>query len=327
MSVRKTESRLPAGAQPSDLGEPVISTDGRCTLISCITSPLAASRENFYVVFVTDPALAVLVTGYVWMFTIDGNPLEVKTSAFGVMQYVPATEGYLHLKVQLLGSGAPLAQLELTQQVGPPNTELEALIAGAAEKPGAGMGNPDVLRELVNDHNPYYMDLAPAIPEAGDAFSKFIFSTVTDGALETKQEKRNYLLDEVAASINTGETDFAAAIGAGLGVARLRLVPLLMMLSPSTLPFAELPDTGAENVAADEQLRQQVAALSEEDRIDWFNRLRFPKSNISLCAKLLEALRDHFFPGVVFEDVLKKMSGSMSDWIMLNYNKGPLHRN
>ena len=98
------------------------------------------------------------------------------------------------------------------------------------------------------------------------------------------------------------------------------------MLSPASIPFTELPETNAENVAADEQLRQQMAAMPEEDRIDWFNLVRFPKSNIALCAKLLEALRDKFFPGVVFEDVLKKMSGSMSDWIMLNYNKGPLHR-
>jgi hypothetical protein len=327
MSVRKTESRLPAGVQPTDLGEPAISTDGRAILISFITSPLATSRENIYVVFVIDPTLATMVTGYQWFFTIAGNPTEVKTSNFGVMQYTPSAEGYLHLKLQLVNSGGLLAQLELTQQVGPPNVELEALIAAAAEKPGAGMGNPDVLRELVNDHNPYYMDIAPATPETGDAFSKFLFSTVNDGALETKQEKRHDQLEQVAAAINNSETDFVAAIGAGLGVTKLRLSLLAMMFTPSVLPFTELPDNNAENAAADEQLRQQFEALSEEDRIDWFNRVRFPKSNISLCAKLLEALRDKFFPGVLFEDVLKKMSGSMSDWIMLNYNKGPLHRN
>jgi len=93
------------------------------------------------------------------------------------------------------------------------------------------------------------------------------------------------------------------------------------------VPFTELPDAGSENAAADEQLRQQLAAMSEEDRIDLFNKLRFPKTNILLCGNLLEALRDKFFNGVGFEDVLRKMSGSMSDWIILNYNKGPLHRN
>jgi len=67
--------------------------------------------------------------------------------------------------------------------------------------------------------------------------------------------------------------------------------------------------------------------MSEDDRIDLFNRIRFPKSNIMLCGKLLEAFRDKFFNGVNFDDVLQKMSGTMANWISLNYNKGPLHRN
>lgn len=331
MSVRKTESRLPAGAQPADLGEAVMATDGRCVLISGITAPLVVDRENFYVVFVTDPMLMPTVTGYVWTFTLDGDAgpfIETIASGIGLIKYTPASQGYLQVKVQVLSSGpAPGSEFQLMQQVGPPNIDLEALIAAAAEKPGAGMGNPDVLRELVNDHNPYYMDVPLTTPEAGDAFSKFLFSTVNDGALEVKQDKRHDLLEQVADAINTGETDFPAAIGAGLGVTKLRLPLLAMMLTPSVMPYTELPETSAENAAADEQLRQQFAALSEEDRIDWFNRVRFPKSNILYCAKLLEALRDKFFPGVLFEDVLKKMSGSMSDWIMLNYNKGPLPRN
>jgi len=328
MSVRKTESRLPAGVQPEDLGQAVTATDGRCVLISTITAPLVVDRENFYIVFVIDAILAPTVIGYLWTFFIDGVPQPPQTTGIGVVRFTPTEEGYLQVKVQVMSSGpAPPSFLELMQQVTLANSELEAMIAAASEQPGAGMGNPDVLRELVNDHNPYYQDVPLAAPEAGDAFPKFLFSTVNDGALETKQDKRHDLLEEVANAINTGETDYVSAIGPGLGVAKLRLPLLVMMLSPASIPFAELPDTNAENVAADEQLREQVAALSEEERIDWFNLVRFPKSNIALCAKLLEALRDKFFPGVVFEDVLKKMSGSMSDWIMLNYNKGPLRRN
>ena len=328
MSVRKTESRLPAGTQPGDLGEAVMATDGRCVLISAITAPLAVDRENFYVVFVIDPLLIPTVTGYLWTFTIDGVPVDTQITGIGQVRFIPSVQGYLQVKVQVQSGGpAPGAELQLIQQVAPSNIDLEALIAAASEKPGAGMGNPDVLRELVNDHNPYYQDVPLAAPEAGDAFSKFLFSTVNDGVLETKQEKRHDLLEEVAAAINTGETDFAASVGPGLGVAKLRLPLLVMMLSPATMPFTELPETNAENVAADEQLRQQLAGLPEEDQIDWYNRVRFPKSNIALCGKLLEALRDKFFPGVVFEDVLKKMSGSMSDWLILNYNKGPLRRN
>lgn len=328
MGVRKTESRLPAGLKSADLGEAVDSADGRCCLISFITAPLAATRENTYIVFVTDGTLAASIDSFEWSFSIDGGAPDLQTTDAGQIVYTPPSEGFLTVKLRLLDTGnTEQASLSLTQQIGPLNAELEALIADATGKPGPGMGNPDVLRELVNDHNPYYMNVPLKTPEAGDAFSQFLFSTVIDGALETKQDKRNYLLDQVAASINNNETDFAAAIAPGLGVAKIRMVLVGMLLPPAPVPFTELPDAGSENAAADEQLRQQLAAMSEEDRIDLFNKLRFPKTNILLCGNLLEALRDKFFNGVGFEDVLRKMSGSMSDWIILNYNKGPLHRN
>jgi len=328
MSVRKTESRLPAGFQAADLGEAVVSSDGRCCLVSFITAPLAAARENTYIAFVTDAALAGNVDSYEWSFSLDGGAPDVKTSDIGQLTYTPTAEGYLTLKLRLLdAAAAEQASLTLTQQVGPLNTQLEALLTDATNNPGPGMGNPAVLRELVNDHNPYYMNVPLKTPESGDGFSQFLFSTVIDGATETNPEKRSYLLDQVAASINSNETDFASAIAAGLGVAKVRMLLVSMLLPPTPIPFTELPDTGAENAAADDQLRQQVAAMSPEDRTDLFNRLRFPKTNILLCGNLLEALRDKFFSGVNFDDVLKKMSGTMADWLILNYTKGPLHRN
>jgi hypothetical protein len=57
--VRKTESRIPANFQVSDLGETVVVADSHCVLISCATiSPTVANRENIYVLVITDPALA-----------------------------------------------------------------------------------------------------------------------------------------------------------------------------------------------------------------------------------------------------------------------------
>lgn len=328
MAVRKTESRIPSGLQPGDLGEVTISPDGHCILVSFITAPLAVNRENIYVVFVTDNGLAASVSSFEWTFTLAAQPPDMTTTGFGQQSYTPAAEGSLEVKVRLLdGGNSELATLSLTQQVGPLNEELETMITEAANNPGAGMGNPDVLRELVNDHNPYYMNVPLQTPEAGEGFSQYLFSTVTDGALETNAEKRKSRLEEVAASINDSSTDFASNIGAGLGVAKVRMTLLTMLLPPTPVPFTELPEANAENAAADEQLRQQIAGMSDDDKIDLFNRVRFPKSNIIICGKLLEALRDKFFAGVKFDDVLQKMSGAMADWITLNYNKGPLHRN
>lgn len=326
MSVRKTEGRIPAGLQPDDLGEAIVSGDGRSCLVSFVTAPLVPERSNTYVVFVTDAALASSVESFEWSFAENATPV-VKTTEAGQIDYVPTAEGYLTVTVRLLDAGASeQGTLSLTQQIGPLNAELEEKIAQATDTPGPGVGNPDVLRELVNDHNPYYLNVALQAPEAGDGFKKLVFSTVYDGALKRTPTVRTEQVNRVADSLNTGAPDFIASVAPGLGVAAVRLSLAAMLLPPNAIPFTELPDATAGNLAADEELRAKLAALSEDDRVDLFNRARFPKTNIVLCAKLLEALRDRFFSGVNFDDVLTKMSGTMSEWILLNYARGPLHR-
>ena len=328
MGVRKTESRFPAGLQPSDLGEAVVSADGRCALVSFITAPLAIGRPNTYVVLVTDATLASSVESFGWSFEEDGGAPTVETTEFGEITFSPSKECYLDLTVTLVGSGSSeLARLSLTQQIGPLNPLLEQQIAQSADKPGASMGNLAVLRELINDHNPYYANVALRTPEPGSGFKKLVFSTVYDSALTRTPDTRIAHVERVATSLNTGAPDFVAGTAPGLGVAGVRVPLLAMLLPPSSIPFTELPDTAAGNAAADEELRAKVAALSENDRLDLFNVVRFPKSNIVACGRLLEALRDKFFSGVSFDDVLTKMSGKMADWIAVNYRRGPLHRN
>ena len=49
MTVRKTESRIPANFQASDLGEASVAADGRCALTSFVTSPLVVSvRQRLF---------------------------------------------------------------------------------------------------------------------------------------------------------------------------------------------------------------------------------------------------------------------------------------
>lgn len=327
MSARKTESRIPAGLQPTDLGEAVTSADGRSCLVSFVTAPLAALRKNTYVAFVTDAALASSVQSFEWSFVEDGGTPTIKTTAFGQIDYVPSAEGYLELTVRLLGAGSSEeARLALTQQIGLLHAGLEGRIAEASDKPGPGVGSTDVMRELVNDHNPYYFNVTLQAPEAGDGFKRFVFRTIYGGALIRTPAARGEHLDRVAESLNTGAPDFVAAVAPGLGVAAVRMPLVAMLLPPNSIPFTELPESDAGRAAADEQLRAKLAALGESDRLDLFNLVRFPKSNITTCGRILEALRDKFFSGVNFDDVLTKMSGTMADWIALNYHKGPLHR-
>ena len=73
MAVRKTETRIPTGLVASDLGESFVAADGRCALVSFITSPLAVNRENTYVVFVTDAGLAAQAHSFEWSFSENGG--------------------------------------------------------------------------------------------------------------------------------------------------------------------------------------------------------------------------------------------------------------
>lgn len=325
--MRKTESRLPAGVEATDLGEAVVAPDGRCTLVSFITAPLAAGRANTYVVFVTDAALAGTAESFEWSFAEGSDAPVVVTTPGGEASFTPSRACYLSITVRLLdGGAAEQAMLGLIQQVSAPNAALEQLIVNSANKPGPGCGNPDVLRELVNDHNPYYLNVTLSTPEAGDGFKKFLYSQVYDGALKRNSSTRAALLAQVADSLNTGSPDFISATAPGLGVAGVRLSLAAMLLPPNGIPYTELETATAANASGDEELRAKLAELSEEDRIDLFNRARFPKSNILLCGKLLEVLRNKLFSGVGFDDVLTKMSGTIAEWIVLNYTRGPLRR-
>ena len=326
MTVRKTENRIPANIQPSDLGQASLAADGRSALISFVTTPLVVGRENVYVVFVTDAALAASAAAYEWSFAENGSPPQVQNTDHGEVFYTPASTGTVVLTLRILdANGVEQARLSLDQEVVAVNAELEALIAEVQNQPGPGVANPDVARELINDHNPYYQNVATQAPEPGDAFQQFVFGIVFDGALQRTPADRKQHLADLADSLNNGGADFATLAGKSSGVAGVHL-PLLAMTLSSMLDFTELPEPVDQRALADEQLRQSLAALDEEKRIDLFNLVRFPKSNIAQCARILEALRDRYFPGTNFNDVLTGMSGVRAQFITRQFTEGPLVR-
>ncbi len=324
--MRKTESRLPENLQASDLGEAVIAPDGRCTLVSLITSPLAVNRENGYVLFITDSALAAAAQSLAWAFVENDGAPTTQATPDGEIFYRPQATGTLTITVSILNAGnTEQATLTLTQEVVPLNAELEALITGASDEPGPGAGHPDVARELINEYNPYYQSVALKAPEEDDSFQRFVFSLVYDGALQRTADERKTHLAQLAAALNSQTADFATLATQGAGVCAIRLALLAMVLGQ--LPWTELPEPTAQRAAADEQLRQQLAALPEATRIDLFNLVRFPKSNITQCACILEALRDRYFKNAKFDDVLTKLSGTMAHWMARHYREGPLLKN
>jgi hypothetical protein len=333
VSVRKTESRLPDGFQASDLGESVTAPNGRSALVSLLSAPLTAGRENAYVVYVTDPAMAGGIATFEWTFSESSGAPVIQTSENGEIAYTPATTGRLGVLVRMLdGGSAELGRLGLDQDVVRPDPGVEAMVEGARNEPGPGAGNPDVARELVNDLDPYFRGIAPSAPETGDAFERFVLAMLTDGALQRTPAERKQDLDQLAAALNGETDDLAAAATRGSGVCAIRLA-ILAMITPRTaadptpmLPWTELPDVPPQRAVADEDLREALAALDGDRLVDLFNLVRCPKSNIAACGRLIEALRDRYFPGTPFEDVLTGLSAVRAVWIARHLREGPLQR-
>jgi hypothetical protein len=328
MSIRKTETRIPAGSVAADLGESFVAADGRCALISYITSPLVVGRENTYVVFVTDTSLAGEVQSFAWSFSENDGTATTQSTQLGETTYTPQGTGSLSVTVKILDStSSEQASLSLTQAMVPLHPGLEALIAAATDQPGPGVSDPDVSRELVNDYNPYYQSVSLPTPETGDAFQQFVFNMLFDGATKTNPADRRQLVDDLAQALDAANTDdFVNRTAQGVGPCGIRL-PLLAMMPASgaaLLPWTELPQPAAQNEFADQKLRQAFAALDQSTLIDCFNLARFPKSNIVQCGHILAALRDHYFAGVNFADILTGMSGKRASWIAMDFWQGPL---
>jgi hypothetical protein len=328
MPVRKTETRFPLGSAAPDLGEAFVAADGRCALVSFITSPVVVNRENTYVVFVTDAGLAAQAESFEWSFSENGGTASTQSTQVGVAVYTPQGTGSLSVTVRILdAANAEQATLSLTQSIVPLQPDLEAFIAAATDQPGPGASDPDVSRELVNDYNPHYQAVSLPTPETGDAFQQFVFSLLFEGASRHTPQERGQSIEDLAQALDSAATDdFVNRTAEGVGVCNIRL-PLLAMM-PSTgaplLPWTELPQPAAQNEFADQQLRQSLAALDESTLIDCFNLARFPKSNITQCAHIIAALRDHYFPGTNFTDVVTGMSGTRAFWIAMHFRQGPL---
>ena len=333
MPTRPTERRIPPTLTPGDLGESVAAGDTRCLLISFITSPLVVERVNTYVVFVTNDSLAAQTARYEWTLALGDREPETQVTDVGETTFRPPAAGELHVSsacsVMAARSSATLA---LPQEVVDPNTELEALIDAARNQPGPSVGNPEVARELVNDHNPYYQAVTLTTPEGTDAFREMVFSMVFDGAQQRSAARRTEHLGRLAAALNGEDDNFATLTGEGAGVCGLRL-PLLAMTVGRTaadatplLAWTELPDVAPRRAAAEEGLREKLAGLEGASKVDLFNIARFPKSNITHCARILEQLRDRYFRGASFDDVVNGMSGTRAHWIVRHFREGPLVR-
>jgi hypothetical protein len=330
VGIRKAESRIPIGFQASDLGEAVTADDGSCVLISYITSPLVTDRSNSYALFVTDPTVASTARTFRWCFGESEGAFDTFETDIGTIEYAPQGNGTLFLTVSVLdAAGAEQASVSMNQDIVWPNNELEILIEDTEDQPGPGMGNLEVIRELINDHVNYYRNVQLQTPEASDSFQKVVFGLARDGILAHSPKERAIHLDAIATSLNNDAVQFAELAQRGVGVCAIRLALLAMVLpKPGSevplLPWTELPEGSTQRAAASIRVQQALASLDNSSKIDLFNIARFPKSNITSCARIVEALRDRYFKGSSFDEVLTGMSGTRAAWISRHFTEGPL---
>jgi hypothetical protein len=323
MPVRKTESRIPTTFQPADLGEAFVMADNRAALIAYSSSPIATQRLNTYVVMVTNPALATQVQRFTWTFRLNATE-TTQTTDFGVVEYIPNATGTLVITVALVGTPVTLA---LTQQVTALNPALETLITEAGNRVGPTIANPEVARELVNQYCRYYgggLTLTP--PEAGDGFQKIVFNYTYKGAETRTPAQRKQHLDRLAETLNNHTGNFGTEALDGAGVCEIKLPLLAMIVPENPIAWTELPVNATRQAAVRLEIMTRFNALSENVKIELYNLVRFPKSNVKMCGKVLETLRNRYHSGVNFNDVLTRGGGVISTALDVQFRNGPIAR-
>jgi hypothetical protein len=75
-----------------------------------------------------------------------------------------------------------------------------------------------------------------------------------------------------------------------LGVSQIQMAVAAMVLGMTT--WREKPPAAPENKEADEAVESDWMSLTRRQQVEIFNHLRFSKSNIALCARLLTRIKE-----------------------------------
>lgn len=321
MPVRATERNLPPGLTAADLGQSV--GDASAALVSCHSSPCAVGRLQTYVVFVLDAALQAAVERYRW--TVGSANTETPE---GVFEHTPNAVGNLQVDVSLLdGGGTVVKALSIVQSVVPLNGELEFLIA-RPDEPTAVADDPDTSRQIVNDVRVYIDELAPRSADPDSSLNKLLFATAYAGAMTVKPVDRAAQTRDMAAALAADEAaNFVDKALTGIGLCQVRPQILAMYVSATAggaapmLPLREFPTDEAERATKLAELRTEFIALAEAQKVDLFNLLRFPKSNLRMAMQLVQKHMEKYFPAQPLPDILADVAKAKS--LITQYEEGP----
>lgn len=331
--MRKTEKRLPFNYSAADMGQAVsngVTPGGEYHLVSYLTSPVAKGSYNDYVVFVTKGATEPEY--YLWSFQCVYTKKAYITKEItqeGLFQFqIPTDAEKLEVKVELCNVfGTVLVTLVMEQVTIDSFAVVEALMKPSAPavtdiNKFVDAGNPETTREIFDNFRIYIEEAAfseadklmagaEGIPPA------FLASVVYKEAIFRPYQfswSRPYLAAEITRSYELEEAaeELNGVWGAGLikhldntlGVCQISLATAAMHLGLTTL--RELPATGRDVVIKNIADDYMATIAGKDAETDLYNLLRFPRTNILVCTKILNSLKNRSkrWPDVKFKDFM-----------------------
>ena len=335
MAVRKTESRLPAGMQPTDLGQAVTAANPAVHLISFLADTVAVRRTQTYVVFVTDAALAATIGNYEWAINDAGTAHNLTTS-IGVIDYTSQAIGTLSVTVRLrdTANSADVASVTMTKSVVALFNALELLI-DQQESNTPKAAHPETSREIVNDLRAYIDAIIPTADALNPLLLALTYGTLLreptrrgGAAVEVLPGPRMVRLEGCASRLNaTPATSFLADAGGGIGVCQLRPQLLALYLikpggAATYLPARTLRTGTADRQVDVTQWETDFNALPATDQLDLFNLIRFPKTCFRLVRTVLEGLVGTCFPSDTVPAVLADSTKTRQ--LLAQFRAGPV---
>lgn len=319
MSVRLTESRIPSGFTAYDLGQVAFNEDRTCILVSHLTSPVVKGNDIDLVVFVLD---GLEIDSYHWSYAYfaSGRTESGIIQDTGVYTISAQELGYLFIQVQLVAAGSLFTTLNMRLEIIESDPDLSQLLIDSHS--GAFARIPYVSRAVINNYKRYILDAVHLynveIPEL--FLAAIIYNEIDDFINEQALLLPEHQSISLAAQELNNEEQISinSKYHSKLGVCQLHPFQIAMLLTrtPSSDPIMgiidrpvarELDDTVTDYITYFNNLIDSPGVLPETDTlIDIYNLLRFPKSNILMCAKYLALLksRANRYPSISKEEFL-----------------------
>jgi hypothetical protein len=324
MAIRETERYLPGTLGAADLGEAATAsgTGGLFALVSYVTSPVRTGTLLDYVLLVTGTDE---VDEYDWVVTNSaGGIAHTATTTYGTFAWSAPVADIYEVSVTPKGTST-MPTLKLTQQA----KDIDPTLESNAD-PHAWVYD-DSLRELASDLKPYIAkaasDTGPnGIPErllasvlaieilmrpkGGSSTARVLPRHVRDAEIARVAEfideyyywtQTEPLVAEAFFLLPGYREKFARA---SLGVGQVALATAAMSEGKFTWRDADKAHREFTRQAIADDFNDNV---SYRAKIDIFNLLRFPKTNVAVAARLLANLKNrvHRYPTIKAADLAK----------------------